>query len=340
MTREELLRRGLSEAMAVLEIGPFYAPVAPKADGWNTTVVDFTDQAALLAIARSHSAESIRESAHRIEQVDIVWRREPLDVLGLRIRPEGYDFLIASHVIEHVPDIVGFLQQTSRLLTDVGIISLAVPDMRFCFDFFKPLSNTPAALAAYREGRTIHSPETVLEAQAYPAFVAGSAAWLRNDGRPAELGGNDLQSAFANYQEYARRAHEGSQEYVDAHTWKFVPASFELMILELNCLGLSDWKIARIEEAESGSEFTCQLQRERVSLGPGELNAQRQILLQRTVLELGKCADRLVALSPGYACDLSGADSRPPEPERKYPRPSLGHDLWAFARQLYGRRHG
>jgi hypothetical protein len=100
--RAQFLLQGIDrETSYGAEIGPFYAPIAPKALGWHTTVVDFTHQQGLLDTARNHSATAIRDMACNIETVDVVWRDVRLDEACLRLRPEGFDYLIASHVIEH-----------------------------------------------------------------------------------------------------------------------------------------------------------------------------------------------------------------------------------------------
>lgn len=96
MRFDELLRNLDKSTMVGVEIGPFYSPVAPKAHGWKTTVIDFQDGEALRAAARNHKVEAIRKRADQIEDVDIVWSGEPLDTLALSRKPGGYDFFIAT----------------------------------------------------------------------------------------------------------------------------------------------------------------------------------------------------------------------------------------------------
>src|SRR4051794_40921352 len=96
--RTEFLLQGIDRGTAYgIEVGPFYSPIAPKAQGWHTTVVDFTDQNALVETARTHTAAQIRALVDKIEPVDVVWRDVQLDKACLRLRPEGFDYLIASH---------------------------------------------------------------------------------------------------------------------------------------------------------------------------------------------------------------------------------------------------
>lgn len=244
--------------MRGIEIGPFFSPIAPRLDGWNTTIVDFQDGDGLRKLARDHTAEVIRSKVDVIEDVDLVWTGQPLDIAALERRPEGYDFLIASHVIEHMPDFIRFLQQCSRLLKPEGIISLAVPDMRKCFDLLKPPTSLRDILTAYRERRTRHSPESLFEARSSAATRGGMAAWIKGDHLPLDYNAS-LESAWAQYQADIENLSD-DRPYVDNHAWFFTPASFELAMFELNALKLVDFQIAFIEE-NIGSEFVVQLRR-------------------------------------------------------------------------------
>ena len=84
----------------------------------------------------------------RIEEVDYIWRGERLDEL-VQSR-HCYDWVIASHVIEHVPDIVSFLIGSEQVLKPGGVLSLVIPDKRLCFDHFRPLSTTGEMLDSVR----------------------------------------------------------------------------------------------------------------------------------------------------------------------------------------------
>ncbi len=244
--------------MVGVEIGPFFNPVAPKAAGWRTTTIDFQDGDKLREVAKNHDAEVIRNMAGAIEDVDIVWTGEPLDEVTLKKTPGGYDYIVASHVIEHTPDILGFLQQCSRLLKKDGIISLAVPDMRKCFDLLKTPTNRREILAAHREQRIRHTPETLFEARSWATTRNGQGSWIAGTRAPIEIT-NSYNYAIESYHVDAKNA-KHVLPYVDAHAWYFTPASFELAILELNEMGLLNYRIDWIEE-NIGSEFIVQMKR-------------------------------------------------------------------------------
>lgn len=279
--------------MTGLEIGPWYSPVAPKADGWKTIVVDYQDQAALRRDALNHTSENIRKNADRIEAVDIVWTGQPLDEAALALRPEGYDFVIASHVIEHTPDIVAFLLQCSSLLKPGGIVSLAVPDMRKCFDILKMPTGIREMLAAHREKRIRHTPETLFEARALGATRGGAGAWLSGTRTPIELA-HDYADIVARYRQDVTEM-DRTRPYVDAHAWFFTPASFRLAMLELFEMKLVDLEIASLIESH-GSEFIVQMRHSKRNV----IRGQQATNEEKVKLAMQHHAEMDAELAPDY----------------------------------------
>lgn len=62
------------------------------------------------------------------------------------------DLIIANHVIEHTP--IRWLQNLRAVAAPGGRLFLSVPDRRFTFDYFKPISDTVDWLRAHREELT------------------------------------------------------------------------------------------------------------------------------------------------------------------------------------------
>jgi 2-polyprenyl-3-methyl-5-hydroxy-6-metoxy-1,4-benzoquinol methylase len=53
-----------------------------------------------------------------------------------------FDGAIASHVIQHYPDLRGFFETSAVVLKPDGILCLAAPHRRYGFHAFKPLART------------------------------------------------------------------------------------------------------------------------------------------------------------------------------------------------------
>ena len=106
---------------------------APKKQGLRVYVLDHCDKKALIEKYRRHEG-----NIENIEEVDFVWDgRSYTELIGRR---HIYDWIIGSHVLEHTSDLIGFLNDCDSLLKKDGVLSLAVPDKRYCFDRFRPLS--------------------------------------------------------------------------------------------------------------------------------------------------------------------------------------------------------
>jgi len=259
--------------MRLIEVGASYNPLIPRAAGWNTVVVDHADRAELLAKYHDIPGFSAAES---VEEVDFVWRDGPLiDAIPADLHGT-FDGLIASHVGEHLPDLIGFFLAASRLLKPSGMLVLALPDKRLCFDFFQPLTTTGDLLDA--RGRTRHRPEALFDAFAYFAERGTAGAWSK--GGPIEP--FRLPNTLADARAMLEIDPDGA--YVDSHKWRFTPASFQLLILELNLLRAIPWDIERLEPADA-VEFHVWLQQREVQLPADDVAARRLSLLRETVLE-------------------------------------------------------
>jgi SAM-dependent methyltransferase len=225
-SREAEIRSLFATAGRCLEIGPSYNPILPKREGYRVETVDHAPAAELREKYRTHPGLDVA----KIEEVDHVWHGEPLSTL---VGTGRFDVVIASHVIEHTPDLLGFLKECEKTLTPTGRLVLAVPDRRRCFDFFRPASTTGAVLQAHLEKRTRHTPGNAFD------FVANFATFDGRQGAgedgPATFAlSNKATEAKASFDLFAAAS---SAEYHDCHAWVFTPSSFRLILADLAAIG-------------------------------------------------------------------------------------------------------
>jgi 2-polyprenyl-3-methyl-5-hydroxy-6-metoxy-1,4-benzoquinol methylase len=108
-----------------------------KKQGFQVHVLDHCDKEALMKKYRRHEI-----AVENIEEVDFVWDGRPYTkLIGRR---HIYDWIIASHVLERTTDLIGFLNDCDSLLKKAGVLSLAVPDKRYSFDHFRPITGIGA----------------------------------------------------------------------------------------------------------------------------------------------------------------------------------------------------
>src|SRR2546421_424300 len=111
MTREEIILSHIKRDGLGLEIGAGCAPLAPKKQGFRVHVLDHCDKEALIEKYRPHGI-----AVENIEEVDFVWDGRPYtELIGRR---HVYDWMIASHVLEHTTDLIGFLNDCDSLFKE------------------------------------------------------------------------------------------------------------------------------------------------------------------------------------------------------------------------------
>jgi SAM-dependent methyltransferase len=125
----------------VLEIGPFCNPLLP-----NRHNVSYFDLLSREALAERAKAWGFDPSG--IPHIDYVSPTGELSTVNRQ-----FDVVISSHCLEHQPDPVRHLQKVGQLLFPGGAYFLLVPDKRYCFDHFIPLSNLAEITVAYHEQR-------------------------------------------------------------------------------------------------------------------------------------------------------------------------------------------
>lgn len=289
----------------ILEVGPSYSPIVPKSAGWKSWSIDHSSAEELRKIYTGHGVD-----VSRIEDVDFVWTGGPMDAAVPPEHHGTFDACIASHVIEHMPDLVGFFGAVSRLLRERGVLSLVVPDKRFCFDYFKPISTTGDALEAHAVRRTRHEKKSAFENAAYNVRSPDGVAWGQQPLAPLSFSGTSLDGAR---EAFERHQESADAPYADYHSWYFTPSSFTLIVTELGHLGLVDFSVGTCHGTE-GCEFFMTLRKGRPAPDP-DLDARRFELLRAVLLEVKEQADFLVL---GDQLRGSGAPGRsaPPAPDQ------------------------
>ena len=257
--RKERVLATIDRAGMGLEIGPSHDPIAPKREGFRVHIIDHANRQELLSKYEGH------EIAHDlIEEVDFVWRGE--SYVELTGRPGQYDWIIGSHLIEHTPDLVGFLADCDALLRDGGVLSLAIPDKRYIFDRFRPITGLARVIDAHVRAASIPSPGAVAEHHLNAAAKGHGLGWSSGTG-------GDYYFIHS-----ARETREiveamGTHAYHDVHNWCFVPHSFRLLVNDLYVLGYTKMREVAFHPTE-GCEFYVTLGRH----GKGPTMSRYEIL--------------------------------------------------------------
>jgi len=279
MDRNAIITQGLDLSSPGLEIGPSHHPVTPKQAGYDVVVLDTLSADELRA---KYEVDDIDVSM--IEEVDYRWRGEPyVELFGAR----RFSWVIASHVIEHVPDLIGFLDNCASVLTDDGVISLVIPDKRYSFDHYRSISSIGAVVDAFLEGRVQPSVGTAIDYYLSVVQRGDKIAWYKGF-----VGDDEFVHTF----DEAKLVAEANDPYAafpyfDPHVWCFVPTSFRLLIEDLYQLGYLPVRESSFWTT-MGTEFFVQLSRH----GSG-FDVERIEALSTIAYEL---ADDSYVLPPGF----------------------------------------
>ena len=236
-----------------LEIGPLDNGTVPRHLG----DVKYVDVFARDQLMRDYESYPFRD-VERIPEMDFTLTQPDGSIQSLRdaAAPGGpYDWVMASHVIEHVPDLIGWLDQVADLVVDGGNLVLAVPDRRYCFDAHRPSTTIGQMLQAHDLGESVPSVRAVYDYMRSRIEVGSVELW-QADPPTYEARRFPLDHVL----QQVERARAG--EYVDSHVWTFTPQTILEQLIELRELDLSSWLVKDLRPTRKNSlEFYLVLER-------------------------------------------------------------------------------
>ncbi|MFM0101422.1 class I SAM-dependent methyltransferase [Paraburkholderia nemoris] len=266
MDRRDAVLKFLTKDMKGLEIGPWFNPLAPKREGYNCLVLDVFDSETLRERARNDP--NVPETLWgRIEEVDVVGSSTHIDqLIDARGELGAFNYIVSSHNFEHLPNPIRFLQGCAKVLSPGGIISMAIPDRRACFDYFRPVTTLSTWIGAFLDDVSRPSKaqyfDMVTCTGLYDTGEGKTISFHRGVEPEKVSAGLRLDESLAEWMDRSR-----NEQYFDAHCSVFTPSSFELLIRDVAYLGLAPFEVVEIFDSP-GVEFYVHLR----------LNSSKQLL--------------------------------------------------------------
>src|SRR5271156_5510936 len=116
MDRREQILKHVTKDKKGIEIGPWFRPLAPKREGYNSLSFDVFDMEALRKKAEQDPATP-NGSVSLIEEVDILGSATDLeDAVAARGTLGTFDYIISSHNFEHLSNPIKFLMGCQKAL--------------------------------------------------------------------------------------------------------------------------------------------------------------------------------------------------------------------------------
>ncbi len=229
-----------------IEIGALDRPLVVRDELSEGSEILYADHLSTADLKRKYEADST-VNLNALVEVDII-----CDTGDLCTSLDGrlVDYIVASHVVEHIPNPIRWFQMLFDVLRPGGFVFLVVPDKRFTFDFQRPTTTYGEMLESFLANKKMPSIKDVFDHYSSAVMIDGSRVWN------GVLGREELVPLASNKDalKYAYEVHNNST-YHDVHISIFTPLSFfsiiknliETDILMLEISGFEDTSINDIE---------------------------------------------------------------------------------------------
>jgi hypothetical protein len=258
-----------------LEVGAFDLPMVDPSEA----LVKFADYSTTQEL-KARAAAHPQHSSDFVVKVDYVLRN-----IGWTAVPENFDWICASHVVEHVPNLVGWLQTLATKLNDNGVLFLVIPDRRYTFDIHRPETSLGKILSDHYFDRRTARVEDIFDAMYYSDTVDPVSAWsgtLRPGERKTPV---DIHTVL-------QRALGSMHTYIDVHCNVFTTCSWQTILNAIITLRLIPFVIEEIGDVERNNiDFHCVLRKARTTVDapslPVEFDRDVYLALHKDVAEAG-----------------------------------------------------
>jgi hypothetical protein len=213
-----------------LEIGAFDLPMVESNEG-RCEFADFRTVDELKTLASTQDGHSVKYVAN--VQYDL---RKGYD--GIK---KKYQWIVASHVIEHIPDVIGWLSIIHSKLDSGGVLFLVIPDKNYTYDFHRSETNLSNCVGPHRNRLMQPSFEQVFDHHYFTFNNIDPGVFWRGGPIPGPI--KIFQQAYA-------IAERSLSEFVDAHCSVFTPVSFVSLINDMIDASLIKFKLEEVRSTQ------------------------------------------------------------------------------------------
>ncbi|MDR2194337.1 MAG: class I SAM-dependent methyltransferase [Treponema sp.] len=247
----------LDRQKRILEIGPLTNPMVQKGNG--ARAVYYADIRSTEDVKKLYANDDAVDTS-KIVDIDYVIVNSYSESLK---HVEPFEYVLMSHVIEHVPELIHFFNDISTVLKDGGKLCLTIPDKRYCFDHYRMPASFAECYDIYKRGIK-NNPLRVLDYISFFSMNNDPVFWWKNPTDYENIPENT--ETFENGVSCYERALKG--EYFDVHFSVFTPESFLLIVYNMTKLRLLPFKIKEFYGTDKNTfEFNVVLEKDTRMLG-------------------------------------------------------------------------
>jgi SAM-dependent methyltransferase len=237
-SRQLFLKKMIEVSSAkILEIGALDNPTFHKAEA-NIFYLDWFSQAELYLKHQYNNPQK----AENLVEVDFVVKDKNFH----KSINQEFDLVIANHVIEHIPNIIGWFNNVSSLLKNDGFLFLSVPHKEYTFDKIRNLTSLSQIIRNYDEDLNIPTIYQVFEHLYFYRPISALDVW-KGDFQEL-LNQKRFTTAFEALE--LARSEVSRKGYVDVHCNIFDFYSFTNICNELYSSKYIDLKLVDSKDIE------------------------------------------------------------------------------------------
>jgi len=255
----------------ILEIGPLFSPNIKKENCKNVFYADIRTTEEVKELYKDHKTVPNDE----IVDIDYVIRDSYYECFnGI----EKFDYVVLTHVIEHIPQLISYFQDIATIMNTNGKICLTIPDKRYCFDHFRCPTSFSECYDIYKRGIK-NLPYRVLD-QVISSTINDPVYWWNNITSYEHLP-NDRYKNEGIYQQAI------NGKYIDVHFSVFTPETFLIFIYNMVEFNLFPYRCVEFYTTEENTfEFNCVLEYEpNIQINGSMENKEEKVKLRKLIVE-------------------------------------------------------
>lgn len=212
-----------------LEVSPYYEPCISKSSH-NVVYTDYLDNDAIQAKA----LENPELNGKIVPLIDFVWEPEKR-LMQCMHSDRKFEYIVASHVMEHVANPLGWLRELLSALNIGGRVALFLPDRRFTSDYLRNESNFGQLLQWWIEQPSSPTIGQVLDFMSHGLSLTHDTAVKWND--PEHTANLPLHYTFTDMINTGTALYN-DRPYIDVHCTVWTSESFARVFKQVEDSGI------------------------------------------------------------------------------------------------------